>query len=85
MQTSRWIKWLEELMKILKVDFEKMLSAKTIKRIRDEHFDKLAHLRSIIKQVEEAQKTDKEIKLDSLLSPLKTKTVKKIGTKAVSE
>ncbi len=59
------------------LNFEKSLSAKVIKQIQNEHFDKLAHLRSVTLEVIEAQKSGKEIKLDELLSPLMAKAASK--------
>ena len=56
--------------------FAATLNAKTIERIRAEHFDKVAHVRSILKQLEEAEKTKQEIELDELLLPLKSKPPK---------
>jgi len=41
-----------------------------IKKIRADHFDKIAHLKAVVKQMEEAKKSNADLKLDTLLSPL---------------
>ena len=44
---------------------------KQIEKIRYEHFDQIAHLKSIVRQMEEAKRTDGNLELEKLLSPLK--------------
>lgn len=46
---------------------------KEMEQIRAEHFDKIAHLNSVIKAIKEAAANGQEIEMDELLSPLKTK------------
>ena len=46
---------------------------KEMEQIRAEHFDKIAHLTSVIKAMKEAAAKGQEIEIDTLLSPLKTK------------
>lgn len=42
-------------------------------QIRADHFDKVAHLNSIIKQVKDAAAKGQEVDIEKLLSPLKIK------------
>lgn len=44
--------------------FHKAQFKKSLKKIRDDHFDKIAHLRSLIKKMEEAKKNGKEISVN---------------------
>ena len=66
-----------QLVSWIVLNFEKTFSKKVIERVRLEHFDKVAHVRSILRQMEEARKADTELELDSLLSPLRTKLAAK--------
>ena len=50
--------------------------AKQVKTIRADHFDEVAHLKAIIKQVEAAKKNDEKLELDKLLQPLRAKEKK---------
>ena len=50
---------------------------KQIEKIRADHFDELAHLKAIVKKMEEAKKTDSSIELDKLLSPLRSRETRK--------
>lgn len=52
--------------------FEKSFS-KEIKRIRAAHFDRIAHLKALVKKLEAADGTDAEIELNRLLLPLKNR------------
>ncbi len=58
------------------LNFKDHKSAKFISQIRAAHFDKKAHMRSVLLQMEEAEKKNEEIKLDDLLAPLMTKSLK---------
>lgn len=51
--------------------FRKKYFAKHIKRIRADHFDQIAHLKAIVRQMEEAKRTDAKVELKALLEPLK--------------
>lgn len=42
-------------------------------QIRAEHFDKIAHLTSVIKAIKEAEAKGESVEIDDLLSPLKAK------------
>lgn len=44
---------------------------KEINRIRAAHFDRIAHLKALVKKLEAADGTDAEIELNRLLLPLK--------------
>lgn len=46
---------------------------KEMEQIRAEHFDKIAHLNSVIRAIKEATAKGQEIEMDELLSPLRTK------------
>ncbi len=46
-----------------------------LKKIRADHFDQIAHLRSVIREMEAAKKQGKQIQMEPLLSPLKAKPV----------
>ncbi len=50
--------------------------SKLVTKIRADHFDEIAHLRSVITKLEEARRSNQELKLGELLSPLKTKAKK---------
>jgi hypothetical protein len=50
--------------------FRKKVFGKQIEKIRADHFDQIAHLKAVIKQIEEAKRTDANFELDKLLSPL---------------
>lgn len=51
--------------------FRQGVFSKQIAKIRADHFDEIAHLKTVVKQMEEAKKTDDTLELDRLLSPLK--------------
>lgn len=51
--------------------FRKKYFAKHIKRIRADHFDQIAHLKAIVRQMEEAKRTDADVEIGRLLQPLK--------------
>lgn len=51
--------------------FSEQWFAKQIDAIRADHFDEIAHLKSVVKQMEKAKKTAQSLELESLLSPLK--------------
>lgn len=55
--------------------------AKEIKRIRAAHFDRIAHLKALVKKLEAADGTDAELELNRLLLPLKNNGNKKKTTK----
>lgn len=55
--------------------------SKLIRKIRADHFDEVAHLRSVISQIEEARRSNQELKLGELLSPLKIKAAQKPTTR----
>ena len=50
-----------------KKDFYKRLA-----NIRADHFDEIAHLKAVVKQLEEAKRTDGILELNKLLLPLKS-------------
>lgn len=52
--------------------FREKVFGKQIEKIRSDHFDQVAYLKAVIKQIEEAKRTDANIELDKLLSPLKS-------------
>jgi hypothetical protein len=56
------------------LDFRSKRFAATMKKIRDDHFDELAHLRSLVKQAEEAKRQGREGEVKSLLSSVKRKS-----------
>jgi hypothetical protein len=45
--------------------------AKQVEKIRADHFDEIAHLEAVVKQMKEAKKNDASVELDKLLSPLR--------------
>lgn len=47
--------------------------AKEINRIRAAHFDRIAHLKALVKRLEAADGTDAELELNRLLLPLKNR------------
>lgn len=53
--------------------FRRKQFEKEKEQIRAEHFNKIAHLTSVIKAIREAEAQGKEIEMDELLSPLKIK------------
>lgn len=53
------------------LEFYKQSFIRQMKKIRADHFDKIAHLKAIVKQMEAAKKTDVNLELNRLLSPLK--------------
>ncbi len=57
-------------------EFETKHFSKSIDKIREDHFDEVAHLKSILKQVELAKKSDQEIDVDRLLGSLKNRLPK---------
>jgi hypothetical protein len=61
--------------------FKAKTFTKQLKKIRVDHFDKLAHLKSIVKQMEEAKRCDQNLELAQLLSPLTTGKVAKLKIK----
>ncbi len=54
-------------------NFRRKHFEKEKEQIRAEHFDKIAHLTSVIKAMKEAEAQGKDIEIDELLSPLKTR------------
>ena len=64
--------------------FQAKRFAKQLGKIRSDHFDRLAHLKSIVRKMEEAKRHDQNLELGHLLSPLTTMKVakSKIKTKA---
>lgn len=60
-----------QLLSWIVLDFHKAQFQKRLEKIRADHFDKIAHLRSVIKNLEEAKRQGKEIRVESLLTPLK--------------
>lgn len=52
--------------------FRQKVFGKQIEKIRADHFDQIAHLKAVIKQIEEAKRTDANFELGKLLSPLKS-------------
>ena len=48
-------------------------------QIRAEHFDKIAHLTSVIKAIKEAEAKGVSVEIDDLLSPLKTRRLSDRG------
>lgn len=65
-----------ELLSWIITRFYKDSFAKQIKAIRADHFDEVAHLKAIIKQVEAAKKNDEKLQLGKLLEPLKAREKK---------
>ena len=61
---------------ILMTFFEKSF-AKQIKRIQSAHFDRIAHLKSLVKKLESAEGESADLELSRLLSPLKGRDRKK--------
>jgi hypothetical protein len=55
-------------------EFHKKSFAKQIDRLRKDHFDKIAHLKSVIKQMEKAKKSNNHLEMEKLLSPLTSKS-----------
>lgn len=55
---------------ILTTFFEKSF-AKQIKKIQAAHFDRIAHLKSLVKKLESSDSDDADIELSRLLLPLK--------------
>ena len=55
------------------LDFQNKRFAASMKKIRDDHFDELAHLRSLVKQAEEAKRQGRDGDVKSLLSSVKRK------------
>lgn len=53
--------------------FRRKQFEKEKEQIRAEHFDKVAHLTSVIKAIKEAAAKGQEVEIDELLSPLKTR------------
>lgn len=51
--------------------FKAAYFAKHVQTIRGDHFDEIAHLSSVIKQIRAAKKSDQAVEMDRLLSPLK--------------
>lgn len=51
--------------------FRKKYFARHIKGIRADHFDQIAHLKAIVRQMEEAKQTNANVELGKLLQPLK--------------
>ena len=51
-------------------EFHKKSFRKQIDLIRAAHFDEIAHLKSVVKQMEEAKKSDAHVELNRLLLPL---------------
>ncbi len=51
--------------------FKAAYFAKHVQTIRGDHFDEVAHLNSVIKQIRAAKKSDQTVEMDRLLSPLK--------------
>jgi hypothetical protein len=51
-------------------DFHERTFLKVIDKIRDDHFDEITHLKSVLKQMEEARKNNGEVKLTELLMPM---------------
>lgn len=62
-----------QLLSWIILDFYANRFAASLKKIRADHFDKIAHLRSIIKEIEAAKKQGKQLHMEALLSPLKAK------------
>ena len=62
-----------QLLSWIILDFYANRFAASVKKIRADHFDKITHLRSIIKEIEAAKKQGKQIQMEPLLSPLKAK------------
>lgn len=54
-------------------NFRRKHSEKEMEQIRADHFDKIAHLTSVIKAIKAAEAQGQKIEIDELLSPLKTK------------
>lgn len=52
--------------------FHEKLFSKQIETIRVDHFDQIAHLKAVVRQMEEAKRNDGNLELDALLRPLQT-------------
>lgn len=50
--------------------------AKQIEKIRAAHFDRIAHLKALVKKLEATEGTDAELELNRLLLPLKNSSKK---------
>ena len=64
-----------QLLSWIILDFYASRFAASLKKIRADHFDKIAHLRSVIREMEAAKKQGKQLHMEPLLSPLKAKLV----------
>lgn len=51
--------------------------AKQLENIRAAFFDEIAHLKTVVKKLEEAKKNDGSVELDKLLSPLRSREIRK--------
>ena len=65
---------------ILITFFEKSFT-KEIKNIQADHFDRIAHLKSLVKKLESADEDSTDLELSRLLSPLKGQKKKKQAMK----
>jgi hypothetical protein len=54
------------------INFHQKFFSKQIGSIRADHFDEIAHLKAVVRQMEEAKRTDGSLKLGELLQPIKT-------------
>lgn len=57
--------------------FHQKLFRKQIESIRSDHFDQIAHLKAVVRRMEEAKRTDGNLELGELLQPLKTSGAKR--------
>ncbi len=54
--------------------FQQSLFSKQIEKIRADHFDEIAHLKSVVKQMELAKGSNKTLELSKLLNPVLQKS-----------
>lgn len=62
-----------QLLSWIVCSFRRKQFEKEKEQIRAEHFDKIAHLTSVIKAIKEAEAKGEMVEIDELLSPLKTR------------
>ena len=58
------------------LNFHKAHFKKSLKKIRDDHFDQIAHLKSVVKEMEEAKKTGRAMPSVSLGKEVLPKAIK---------
>ena len=74
-----------QLLSWIIIDFKKAQFQKRLAKIRDDHFDKIAHLKSVIKDMEAAKREGKNIELEMHRAPFKKQKPPMQSAKAKSD